>query len=123
MRIIKLEDLNVYKIAFDLSNELWDIVIRWGWFEKDTVGKQLVRAADSISANIAEGYGRNGRADKCKFYTYARASVLELEDWINKARQRNLLTENSYCHIIEKTSTLPRMINYQIKYTRETLKE
>ena len=123
MKIVKLEDLNVYKVSFDLSNEIWGIVIRWGWFEKDTVGKQLVRAADSISANIAEGYDRNGRADKCKFYTYARASVLELEDWVNKARKRNLLTENSYCHIIEKTSTLPRMINYQIKYTRETLKE
>jgi len=54
----RIEDLEVYMLAEDLSNEIWDITTQWDFFAKDTVGKQICRTADSISANIAEGYGR-----------------------------------------------------------------
>jgi four helix bundle protein len=53
-----LENLEVYKISEEFSDEIWGIVGNWKMFERDTIGKQLVRSADSISANIAEGYGR-----------------------------------------------------------------
>jgi hypothetical protein len=52
------EDLEVYKLAEKLANEIWHIVRDWDYFAKDTIGKQIVRSADSISANIAEGRGR-----------------------------------------------------------------
>ena len=55
---LKLNDIDAYKISFHLSNYVWDIVIRWNEFARDTVGEQIVTAADSISANIAEGFGR-----------------------------------------------------------------
>lgn len=54
----RLEDLDVYNIADAFSNDIWEIVTTWDYFTKDTVGKQLVRSSDSISANIAEGFGR-----------------------------------------------------------------
>lgn len=54
----RLEDLEVYQLAENLSNEIWDLVEKWNFFAKETVSKQICRAADSISANIAEGYGR-----------------------------------------------------------------
>jgi four helix bundle protein len=47
------EQLRVYQAAEKLADEVWDIVVGWNYFAKDTVGKQLVRAADSIGANIA----------------------------------------------------------------------
>lgn len=53
-----LEKLEVYNISEKFSDDIWNIVITWDYFKKDTIGKQLVRSADSISANIAEGYGR-----------------------------------------------------------------
>lgn len=53
-----LENLEVHNEAEIFSDEIWTIVQQWRHFEKDTIGKQIVRAADSISANIAEGYGR-----------------------------------------------------------------
>ena len=49
-----LEKLEVYQLAESFGDKIWDIVIQWNSFEKETVGKQMVRAADSISANIAE---------------------------------------------------------------------
>jgi four helix bundle protein len=53
-----LEDLEVYRFAETFSDEIWFLVSEWDNFAKDTIGKQIVRSADSISANIAEGYGR-----------------------------------------------------------------
>jgi 23S rRNA-intervening sequence protein len=48
------EKLDVYKLAETLSNEIWTVTKGWDYFSRDTVGRQLVRAADSVGANIAE---------------------------------------------------------------------
>ena len=55
---MKLEELKVYNLAMDIAERIWDIVIKWDYFAKDTVGKQLIKAADSVAANLSEGYGR-----------------------------------------------------------------
>ena len=52
------EGLEVYKLSERLADEIWVAVISWDRFARDTVGKQVVRAADSIGANIAAGAGR-----------------------------------------------------------------
>ena len=67
-KYLQLNDVSAYKTAFHLSNYVWDIVIKWDWFAKTHVGGQFVEAADSISANIAEGFGRYHKKDKIKFY-------------------------------------------------------
>ena len=51
------ENLKVYKLSEALADQIWDVVIGWDRFARDTVGRQIVRAADSIGANIAEGSG------------------------------------------------------------------
>jgi hypothetical protein len=56
--VIRLEDLEVYNLAESFGDEIWFLVIEWDYFLKDTVGKQMCRSADSIGANIAEGFGR-----------------------------------------------------------------
>ena len=61
---IDFYDLSSYKLSHEVSNKIWVIVIEWDYFAKDTVGKQLVKAIDSISVNIAEGYGRYSKKDK-----------------------------------------------------------
>ncbi len=48
------QKLDVYKLAEKLADEIWNIVIKWDALAKDTVGKQIIRSADSIGANIAE---------------------------------------------------------------------
>ena len=52
------ENLRVYRLAEDIADLAWEIVIKWDWLPQDTVGKQLIKSADSIGANIAEGTGR-----------------------------------------------------------------
>ncbi|OGJ63316.1 hypothetical protein A3A67_00570 [Candidatus Peribacteria bacterium RIFCSPLOWO2_01_FULL_51_18] len=114
---LSLNDVGAYKMAFHLSNFVWDAVIKWDYFPKDTVGKQFVRAVDSISANIAEGFGRYGKKDKVNFYRYSFGSVKESLDWNQKSKKRKLLTEQHYRHILSEPQKLPKEINALIKFT------
>ncbi len=87
------ESLKVYQLSERLADELWDIVVGWDHFAKDTVGKQIVRAADSIGANIAEGTGRGSFQDNRRFVRIARGSLYETRHWLRRAYKRNLLTD------------------------------
>ena len=58
MANLLFKDLDVYKIAHQIGSDVWDLVHGWDYFNKDTLGKQLIRSADSISLNLCEGYGR-----------------------------------------------------------------
>jgi four helix bundle protein len=86
------EKLRIYELAEKLSDQIWNVVIPWSSFAKDTVGKQLVRAADSIGANIAEGSGRGSSQDYRRFLRIARGSLCETLHWLRRAYVRKLLT-------------------------------
>jgi four helix bundle protein len=92
--MIALEDLEVYRIAESLSDRVWDVTLKWERFSRETVGKQLVRSTDSIGANLAEGFGRFAYKENLQFCYYARGSFAETRYWLNRARKRNLLSED-----------------------------
>lgn len=120
-KFLRLNDIGAYKIAFFLTNFVWEIVTKWDYFAKDTVGKQFVRAIDSVSANIAEGFGRYGKKDKIKFYRYAFGSIKESLDWNEKAKARKLISQDQYQEILKKLQQLPIELNQLIKFTKEKL--
>ena len=78
-KYLKLNDIEAYKIAFKLSNYVWDIVIKWDYFAEKTIGAQFVDSSGSISTNIAEGFGRYGKKDKIKFYRIAFGSTRNMQ--------------------------------------------
>lgn len=122
-KYLKLNDIDSYKRAFHLSNKVWNIVISWDHFSKNTVGSQFVRAVDSISANLAEGFGRYSKKDKIKFYRIAFGSLKESLDWNEKAKCRGLIPEQIYNDIFNELNNLPLEINQLIKYTNLSLKK
>jgi len=87
------EKLRVYQLSERLADEIWSIVLQWNLFARDTVGKQLVKAADSIGANIAEGTGRGTFVDNRRFVRIARGSLNETQHWLRRAYKRKLLSE------------------------------
>lgn len=87
------EGLRVYQLSEQLADTIWDIVRPWSYFARDTVGKQLVRAVDSIGANIAEGTGRGSYIDNRRFVKIARGSLNETKHWLRRAFKRRLLTQ------------------------------
>lgn len=86
------------------------------------MGEQFVTAADSISANIAEGFGRYGKKDKIKFYRYSQGSMNESLDWNQKAKVRKLITVEEYEFIFNELQKLPKAINSLILFTNKKLK-
>jgi four helix bundle protein len=97
-------------------------VINWEWFSKKTLGSQYVQAVDSISANIAEGFGRHFKKDKIKFYMYSKGSLKESYDWTQKSKVRGLLSAEEYDYIFSELEKIPLALNHLIKYTNEKLK-
>jgi four helix bundle protein len=89
------ENLRVYKLAEKLADEVWHVVLSWDYFPRETVGKQIVRAADSVGANIAEGTGRGSFQDNRRFVRMARGSLHETRYWLRRSHSRGLLTEEA----------------------------
>jgi four helix bundle protein len=92
MPFVRFQDLNVYQLSEQLADAVWEIVRQWDILARDTVGKQLIRSADSIGANIAEGSGRHSHNDNRRFVRIARGSLFETQHWLRRAFRRTLLT-------------------------------
>ena len=88
------ENLRVYQLSEEIADHIWDIVSRWDHLAQNTIGKQLINAADSIGANIAEGTGRGSPVDNRRFARIARGSLFEVKHWLRRAYKRQLLTED-----------------------------
>jgi four helix bundle protein len=112
---MELEELKVYNRAMDLGEEVWQIVINWGYFEKDTIGKQLVRATDSVAANLSEGFGRFHFNETKHFNYYSRGSLYETKTWLMKAKSRELLQEEKFLSLLSEIEVIGKMINAYTK--------
>lgn len=121
-KFLTLIDIRAYKISSELSDFIWNIVSKWDWFSKRTIGVQYVNAIDSIAGNVAEGFGRFHKKDKQKFFYNSRGSLYESFHWTEKAKIRKLLSSAEYNQINLQLASLPKEINWLIKITKEKLK-
>lgn len=111
---MKLENLQIYQLSMELGERIWDITKEWYYFEKETIGKQLVKAADSIAANISEGYGRYFYKDERLFCHYSRGSLFETKTWITKAHSRKLITDKDYIELTKALNNIAVKLNNYI---------
>lgn len=112
---ILLDNLDIYILSMEIGEDVWRTVEKWEYFQKVSVGKQFVTAADSIAANIAEGYGRFFYKDRRLFYYFARGSLLETKTWASKSLKRKLIAENEYDVLLTKMKELHYKLNIYIK--------
>ncbi|TSJ40582.1 four helix bundle protein [Mucilaginibacter corticis] len=112
----RIEEIEVYNLSEDFAGKIWNVVTGWDFFAKDTVGKQLVRAADSISANIAEGFGRYHYKENKNFCYHSRGSIIETKTWLYKATSRNLIDNETYKLLLQQLETIHLKLNIYIKF-------
>jgi four helix bundle protein len=112
---LRLEDLKLYQVAMEIGDLIWDIVIKWDYFSKKTLGTQLIDAADSIALNIAEGYGRYHYKENKNFCYFSRGSAKESLTAIRKAKTRNLLDETEFECLINKFTLYFYLVDGYIK--------
>jgi len=79
-----------------LADQLDSTVAEWESFARWSLGIQLVRAADSVGANIAEAHGRATLPDQRRLLHVARGSLLEAEHWVDVAAHRRLLDASAF---------------------------
>ncbi|WP_259068253.1 four helix bundle protein [Mucilaginibacter sp. X4EP1] len=111
-----LEELEVYQLAESFSDEIWFIVAKWDYFAKDTIGKQIVRSADSIGVNIAEGYGRYHYKENRNFCYFSRGSIIETKGWLKKSKTRDLISEQQFNKLFEELQTIHLKLNAYLKF-------
>ena len=112
---MNLEDLEIYQLSLEIGERVWKIVNDLDYFVKDTIGKQLIRSADSIAANISEGFGRYHYKDSKRFYYISRGSLFETKTWLLKAKNRNLITVEIYENLVKDLNRTGVKLNNYIK--------
>jgi four helix bundle protein len=112
--ITTLEEFSVYQQAMVLADQIWSLVNTWKYFERDTIGKQLVRSVDSIGANLSEGLGRYHFKETKNFSYHARGSLFETKTWLTKAFQRDLISQQQYQAFITELELLGKRLNAYI---------
>ena len=112
----RIEDLEIYNLSEVFANNIWSLVSSWEYFAKDTIGKQLVRSADSIGANIAEGFGRYHYKENKNFCYFSRGSVIETKSWLKKSYTRQLITPEQYQSLLSKLEPIHFKLNAYIKF-------
>jgi len=111
----KIEELEVYLLAEKFGDKVWSLVVEWHYFARDGLGRQLTNAADSISANIAEGFGRFHYKENKNFCYFSRGSIIETKGWLRKSKTRQLISESQFADLISQLETIHFKINIYIK--------
>ncbi len=116
---MNLEDLEIYKLAIDVSDDAWRVYKILSWPDKKIMGDQFVSAVDSIGASIAEGFGRFHYLDKNKFNYNARGSLLESLHWLEVLSKRGKIKEEIKESLKSKLYSLHRKLNGYINITKK----
>lgn len=119
---MKLEEFRVYQLSMEIAEKIWIIVDGWDRFAKDTIGLQLIRAVDSVAANLSEGFGRYHYKETNHFSYYSRGSLFETKTWLTKARNRNLLKSDDYELFSKQIEDIGIRLNNYIKSVGKNIK-
>jgi four helix bundle protein len=111
MEKTNFEHLHIYRLSEKLADQIWKIVVRWDFLAMNTVGIQIVKSADSIGANIAEGSGRGTDPEFRRFLRVARGSLYETQHWLRRAFKRRLLSEKQVNDLVPIISELTPKLN------------
>src|SRR5688500_5009806 len=115
MEKTNFETLHIYKLSEKLADTIWNIVLGWNFFAKNTVGIQIVKAADSIGANIAEGSGRGTNPELRRFLRVSRGSLYETQHWLRRAFKRRLLTQKQVDDLLPIVRELTPKLNAYLR--------
>jgi len=111
----QFENLRVYQMSEQLADIIWDIVLAWYPLAQETVGKQIIRSADSIGANIAEGAGQGTYGSNRRFVRIGRGSLNETRHWLRRAFKRKLLKPEQIETLRLLMDKLSPMLNAYLK--------
>ena len=114
-----LSRFKLIELSNQISDTIWKEVAIWDKFNKWTTGIQVVRSADSISANLSEAYGRFTYKERKLFCMYARGSLCETINWIQKATERKHIDSRKSEEIMNGLIDISYKLNGYIRSMRK----
>jgi len=111
------KDLEVWKVARGLRHEMYKLAAKLQDLEKFGLASQIRRAAVSVTANIAEGFGRFGYQENAQFCRQARGSLYELRDHITTCLDEGHLTAEESARLEQLAHLVGRLLNGYLRFT------
>lgn len=121
-KITSFEQLIVWQKSAELAKSVYAITKSFPSSEKFALTDQIQRSAVSVSANIAEGFGRNSIADKTHFYVISYGSLLETKSHLLVAHKIGYIDETSLKNAIILITDIQKLINASRKSLRNYAK-
>ncbi|NCS31953.1 four helix bundle protein [bacterium] len=112
-------DLHTWQVSHRLVLEIYKSTKAFPTHEKYALSDQLRRASSSITANIAEGFGRYHYKDKSRFYVLARGSCSEVQNFLILARDLSYISTERYMELFEISITSTKLLNGLIRSIRK----
>lgn len=117
---LPMEETDTCKAFVAVADQIWDLVVGWPELGRRTVGEQVIRACDSVGANLIEGDGRYSDADALHFFVMARGSARETRYWIARAVKRRLIETGIAAELNDAVARATKGLNALINYRRKT---
>ena len=111
---MKFEELKDYNLSMSIAEECWNDIKQWDVFSKNTIGNQLIRAIDSVAANLSEEYGRFHYIDSKRVGYFSGQSLFESKTWLTKAKNRGLISEKRFLFFSEQITITGKILNKYI---------
>ena len=119
-RINHFEDLEIWQIAREINNLIFDLSRNPEIISDNPLNYQLNKTAGSIMDNIAEGFERNGNKEFMQFLSIAKASCGELRSQLYRVLDRKYVEHDLYARINGKCLKLSKKISSLIQYLKQS---
>jgi four helix bundle protein len=109
-------NLDVWKRSHQLMLDVYGLCKELPKDEKFITGDQIKRSSSSVSANVAEGYGRYYFQDNIAFCRKARGSLYETKNHLIKCKDLSFCDENECLKLIEECNSIGQLLNGYIRH-------
>ena len=117
--VFGFEDLDVYQSACEFRRGIYELSRSLPSDERFALVQQMIRAAVSLTNNMAEGYGRYNWQETIQFFRHSRGSLMEIVDDLNVCREQGYMADKDWQASREQAEHLVRQINGYIRYLKD----
>lgn len=119
-KIQKFEDLEAWKLAREITKEVYRITKSDSFSRDFSLTNQICRASVSVMSNIAEGFERDGDKEFINFLSMSKGSIGEVRAQLYVAFDQNYISEIDFKFIYEKAVENSRIISGLINYLKQS---
>ena len=103
---MSVQSLRIYVLAQHINSKVTTQVLSWTYLHQQTLGRQILRSADSITNNISEGYARVRTGERLQLLWYAEGSIQETKNGVRRCVQRRILDEKAGSELVTHLTRL-----------------